>query len=275
MLDERLDADKAPRSRVAVVGHDHDVGLVPTTVLVQVLDDLAERLVGYGERSLSEIGVHPGGVLGMVGFVAPVDREIAVVQGILRQNARGVLVASVIGISPLRPLAETLDNGCPEVLRDREFRVDAAAMPGLRFGVVDERVAAGACANGHEPLAVPGNDLRQCRTEEQPSGLLDDRHQLLHKRRERAGAVVLADDERVANETVPTGVAPRHDAGGVHPRDGRIDGVMVVKEDCIGSKRREIWHQLVGRPVRAGDRRWRISVRCSTRCWQLGTLLEY
>ena len=109
VLDERLDAYQASRSRVAVVGHDHDVGLVPTTVLVQVLDDPAEGIVGDGERLFSKIGVHPGGVLCVVGLVAPVDREVAVVQDVLRQDARGVLVASIVGISPLRPLAETLD----------------------------------------------------------------------------------------------------------------------------------------------------------------------
>ena len=117
-------------------------------------------------------------------------------------------------------------------------------MPSFRFRVVDERVAAGACADCDEPFAVSGDDLRKRRTEEEASGPLDDGYQLIDKGRERAGAVVLADDERVADQSVPAGVASGHDAGGVHARHGRIDGVVPVEEDAAGGERREVRHEI-------------------------------
>ena len=87
-------------------------------------------------------------------------------------------------------------------------------------------------------------DVRQRRGQQNASRLLGDLCKLRLHGWQGDVRVVVAENERVAGQSVRAGVAARDEAGDVDPGNGRKHGVIPGIRDAPGGERGEVWGEL-------------------------------
>ena len=233
-------------SRVSVVRDHHHVGSFQGAVAFHPSDDPPELLVGRDEGAVGEDGAHARLVIGAVRLGEPDqrDRRVALRKHVLGQHPRPVLHLRNMRRYGGWPRAEALDKLVMQAAGQAELRVDRGPAQGLGARVLNVRVARSADAHGHVFFPVAVQDVRQRRRQQNMSRLLGHPGKLRLQGFHGVVRVVVADNKRVAGESVRAGVAARDKAGDVDPGYGGKHRMVSGKGDAPGGEGGEVWREV-------------------------------
>ena len=165
---------------------------------------------------------------------------VALSEHVLDHDVRADLNLGGVGHRLGRPWAEAVRDPGVQIAGHAELRVDRGTAQVFGERVLDVGVAGGADADGYVLSAVAVQDVCQRGLQQHCAGLLPHLGKLGFEGRDGVVRIVVADDERVAGESVRAGMAAGHEAGDVDPGHCRKDRVVPGEGDASSRELGEV-----------------------------------